>query len=503
MNIKKIFSLSLILFVTLYFLVNSIYLLNDNKNDAIAYKKTTVQNFEKTIFFPNTASFGSVVHTPLHAKKIKSIGVKWVRLDINWSSIERERGKYNFSKFDLIINDFTRNEINIILILNIYEKNPVYSIARNKYTGYEGFSNFINALVSHYGNKVSIWEIGNEPEGDPNKIYTNPKNYTLVARGIAKKIRKINPNAHIAALSTAWIDRPFIKECLVNGLLSDKTIDVISFHGYHRTNIMPESGLYEDVTWLRQMVSKYKPLNKNVIVIDSERGYAVSPFLSPKPKDNYRNIVYSEEEQAAYLARHYLEEISLGIEISIWYKDMWGENAFSFFEAGENSRVRPMGYVMKHLSEIFTENPKEMYNSEYSINILPNKTKNASQVSKLVYRSYLIHKNKSRKTKKLIIAIWKPIEAFNKKILESRIHSGEYVFEKWRNPNIFDSVKVSAFVSIPNLNNMRIKKISLIDFLSPYQSSTRLLNSVRQSNNLLIGSFEVSSTPTIIEVEIL
>jgi hypothetical protein len=495
--LSKIFSFILI-FLTTALLP---YMLHIYGTDIVSYANPSLEN---KVFFPGKASFGVVVHTPLASENMKSVGVKWVRHEVSWNSIEQKKGSYDFTKLDLAINDFIKNKLNILLLLNLYERNPFYSVkVRNKDIEYEGYSKFINALVQRYREKISIWEIGNEPEGDPNKILNNPHKYTVIARSIAKNIIKNAPKAHVAALSTAWMDRPFISECLKNGLLSDRTIDILSFHGYHRSTIFPESGLANDVSWLRSIISKYRPPGKNVIIIDSERGYAIHPFLSPKHKDIYRNVVYSEEEQAAYLARHYLEEISLGIEVSIWYKDMWGEDSFSLFEKGPNSRIRPMGYALRNLSEIFTKNPKEMINTRYPVDIIYSNKVGAFQKPKVLLRSYLVNQAKTLNSEKLILAVWNPVESFNGKILESRIQKGEQFLEKWREVRSTDHVNVPLYLNISNVDKNKIKKVSSINLLEQNHSFTsKPLNFKNDKNKLLLNLSNVGPIPTIIEIEI-
>jgi hypothetical protein len=461
---------------------------------------------ENKIFFPGKASFGSVIHTPLASKSMKSVGLQWARYVVSWNDIKQNKGSYNFTKLDRVINDFNNNHLNIILVFNLYDMNLANLVRlTNESIIDENYNQFIKTLVQRYKGKINIWEIGNEPEGDPNRILTNPQQYTLLARNIAKIITRIEPKAHIAALSTAWMDRPFITECLKNGLLADKTIDIISFHGYSRETILPESGLSSDVAWLRNMIAKHKPPEKDVIIIDSERGYAIQPFLSPKHQDSYRNIVYSEEEQAAYLARHYLEEIYLGIEVSIWYKDMWGEDSFSLFEQGPNSRVRPIGHVMTNLSKIFVENPKEIVNDHYPVTITSKHSKvDSIQKENIVLRSYLIKKNKWGRSEKLVIALWNPIEFFNERILESRTRKGDYFFESWKKQKNNSSFSFPVSIIASNIiKNKKIKKISMINLLEKEKPEVKELNFKINKDQLLLSLFKINPSPTIIEIEIL
>jgi Cellulase (glycosyl hydrolase family 5) len=473
-------------------------------NPLISYSKPERNPLqEKVVMFPAQTSIGVNIHTPLYGKEIRSLGAKWARWGVNWENTEKVKSVYDFSKNDLIIDDFRKNDLKVLLGIDLYAYNsayPAYDLENDKHL--RELIKFTIALARRYKDKISVWEIGNEPNIDPKQIYNQPEKYTAAARAIARAIREVDPKAHIAALSTAWMDRIFISQCLKLGLLKDGTIDILSFHGYHRQNIMPESGLAEDVRWLREMSVKYRPSNKEVIVIDSERGYAIQPFMSPKHWGSYRNIVYSEAEQAAYLARHYLEEMYIGIEVSIWYKDMWGEQKFSLFEGGSGSRIRPMGRVMQNLSKFLPFNPKEMVNSEFEVSTY-SPIKLSSKNNLIQTRTFVVKSKEKNQAAKLIVALWNPIEAFNGKILQSRYVKGENYEEIWRDIKPKEQVKVPIRVLVKNLPPKRIKDTVIVNLLSENSTKASVpLKLLRDEKSLTTTTINVGPTPAIIIFDI-
>jgi hypothetical protein len=463
---------------------------------------------EKTIFFPDQPSFGTTVHAFMNGKQLKAIGIKWIRLDVNWAGVEsKERGKYDFSQWDPIIEDYLANDMNLMFLLPFHYHSPVYPQPKDDLdTVVKGFAAFSKACAERYKGKVKIWEIGNEPEGfNVGGVYNQPANYVKIAKATAKAIREVDQDSHIGVLSVAWMDRPFISKCFELGLLKDGTIDMITFHGYHRTNIQPESGLKADVTWLRGEVRRNSPPNKKIIVVDSERGYAVEEFLKPKHWSIWRNVLYSETQQAAYLARHYLEEISLGIEVSFWYKDMNGETGFSFYEAGPDSRLRPMAYVLKNMAKLFDTNPKQMINSQYKVMLtdLPDDIPdpNASLNLKTYFRSYL--KDNKSGPNKLIIALWNPVEAFDGKILHSRQQIGENFYEAWRAISPEDKVELPTQVQVSNLPKDRVEKCYLYDLTTTDDSKLQTpLKLEFKGNEAISDIIKVGPTPKIIVIEL-
>ena len=409
--------------------------------------------------FPGQPSFGVNIHTPGYGPKISALGARWVRWGVSWADVEKQPGVYDFARADVIVADFQKNKLNILNCIGLHDLNPVRPDPRKDLPGYlAAMTAFTRATVAHYRGRVAVWEIGNEPETCMAEVFNKPETYVQVARALAKAIREADPKAHVGALSVAWMDRPFISRCLDLGLLADGTIDILTFHGYHRTNLMPESGLAADVAWLRAQAATHAPPGKRVIVIDSERGYAIHPFLTPKLWDNWRNIVYSETEQAAYLARHYLEEIHLGIEISIWYKDMWGEANFSLYEGGPDSRLRPMGVAMRNLAARLPDNPKEMVNSRYAVSVAP--------AGAVEVRSFLVRPRGAGRTDRLVVALWNPVEAFDGRFLQSRQKIGDSFYEAWRAASPEDVIARPVTVTLAKTSRMTATGAVAVDLLA-------------------------------------
>lgn len=398
--------------------------------------------------FPNSGIWGLNIHSLRH-EGIKPLGVQWIRLDINWDNVETgKRGNYDWSDVDKNINYYLDRGFKVLAILGA-GAHPLYENDRkDKDLVTTAIAKYMGATAAHYKGKGILWEILNEPKTFPNGDYwNNPATYAMVARKGAKAIKKADPKAIVAAMSLAWMDRDFASCILKNGLLSDGTIDIISYHGYHRNNILPESGLAEDVTWLRDQIKLYAPKGKKVTVIDSERGYEIDPANSPKDWSFARNITIFESEQAAYLARHMLESISLGIEVAIWYKDM--SDSMALYTGDENTPLRLMGHTYRNLALLMPENPLKLKNNRYTISIVDLQDDIPAPDGYIKVRSYLQTRTiNGKKSQRLIVALWNPIEAFEGKILESRKRIGKDFYESWRAATPDDKVDIPLQVRV-------------------------------------------------------
>ncbi|MBN2308005.1 MAG: cellulase family glycosylhydrolase, partial [Candidatus Hydrogenedentes bacterium] len=324
--------------------------------------------------FPESGAFGVVVHTPFRAGGLKAVGAQWVRVNVRWGNVEQgARGAYAWDGTDKLLRYYLDEGFRVMAVLTAENLCPLYEDDKdNKPVVIDAIATWAGAAAARYRGQGILWELGNEPECFPMGGYwTDPKTYADMARKAAAAIKAADPEARVAALSVAWMDRGFISTCLEEGLLADGHIDALSYHGYHRRGMTPESGLADDVGWLRGQIAKYAPAGKSVIVVDSERGYAMVDFLEPKHWGSWRNLTYSESEQAAYCARHYLETISLGVEVAVWYKDMVGEHCYSLYYGTDDDEagLRPMGHVYRNLAALLPDNPKRLVNCRYTVSL--------------------------------------------------------------------------------------------------------------------------------------
>ncbi|MBY0428372.1 MAG: cellulase family glycosylhydrolase, partial [Alphaproteobacteria bacterium] len=128
-----------------------------------------------------------------HIALLKEAGFGWVRKDLSWGAIETQKGTYDFTKYDPLIDALNDAGISVVLILDY--SNPLYDDNLSPYT-YEGrkaFANFAGAAAKHFANKKVIWEIYNEPNWLFWKPVPHVENYLALARVVTHKLRQIAP----------------------------------------------------------------------------------------------------------------------------------------------------------------------------------------------------------------------------------------------------------------------------------------------------------------------
>jgi polysaccharide biosynthesis protein PslG len=245
-------------------------------------------------------------------RRIQSFGFRVVRTDLLWADVERERGAYDWRRYDALVADLRTADLIPLLILAY--SNPLYArrlegrprnspslayAAPREGEARGGFMRFARAAAERYGADV-IWEIWNEPNlnfGQP----VDPIGYVGFAMEACKQIREAVPAASVigpAASGFSW--------SLLQRLIPADTagcIDGISVHPYR--DAQPESVLSD---WANLIdIAKCADRKPCPTIVSSEWGYSVT------------GGTWTAERQADFVMRLYLLNLLAGVPLSILY----------------------------------------------------------------------------------------------------------------------------------------------------------------------------------------
>ncbi len=243
---------------------------------------------------------------PAQMDAIAAAGFRFVRMDMTWQRIERTPGVYTFTFYDTLVQAMLGRGIRILFILDY--ANPYYdnNLAPHTEAGRTAFANFAAAAARHYAGDGIIWEIWNEPNlsrfWDPSP---NVNDYAALALAAVPAIRQADPQALVVGPAACCLEEPSSWEFLDTlgklGVLGK--FDAVSVHPYQETR--PESA-YADYERLEQLLDTYSP-GRKIPIISSEWGYSVA------------GSGLTEDQQAAYMVRSWMVNLSSGVELSIWY----------------------------------------------------------------------------------------------------------------------------------------------------------------------------------------
>ncbi|MBN2003362.1 MAG: cellulase family glycosylhydrolase [Anaerolineae bacterium] len=255
-------------------------------------------------------------------------GVGWVRMDMFWHIVETELGKYNFAEYDTLVRTMTQRGIRIIFILDY--GNSLYDLGYAPVSpgGQASFARFAAVAANRYRDKGIIWEIWNEPNLD--HFWTpkaNASDYGQLALRTAAAIRRVDPSAIIVAPALCGFDWNYWHTLGQMGLF--KQINAVTFHGYGVTE--PEK-LLEPYMLLRTLVNRYQPAWQ-LPILSGEWGFSTT------------RGGMSEGQQAQYLARQWLFNLSHDINLSIWYD--WHDDGPDPYDPENNYGIVHNDYTAK------------------------------------------------------------------------------------------------------------------------------------------------------------
>ena len=184
---------------------------------------------------------------------LKSLDMRWLRMDITWDRVEREKGVYDFSQVDKLMNDAKARGLRVLAIIDYANKlyEPEQKVISE--AGRRAYSAYAAALVRRYAGHDVIWEIWNEPNNSGFWPGNDPGEYMELVKAAVPAMREADPQAVILGPSAYRVAPEYMEACFKAGLFD--YVDAVSFHPYRRHR--PEEVL-DDVAVLRELMRKYR-----------------------------------------------------------------------------------------------------------------------------------------------------------------------------------------------------------------------------------------------------
>jgi polysaccharide biosynthesis protein PslG len=163
------------------------------------------------------------------AAKMQEAGVMWVRTVMIWADIEPEKGRFDFRKYDHILDVHERHGLKTLAVLayNPAWRDSVWNAAPEQ----DAFIAYSRAVVRHFKNRVKYWEVWNEPD---QATYWTPQDdfvaYGRLLRALRPVIREEDPSARI--VMGAMVDEiPFRLRKLYRQA-GRKSFDIVNIHPF-------------------------------------------------------------------------------------------------------------------------------------------------------------------------------------------------------------------------------------------------------------------------------
>ena len=256
-------------------------------------------------------------------------GVKYARCQTGWAKCEKEKGVYDFTWLDSVVDNLLARGVEPWF--NIGYGNPVYmkNAAEGNvtcvgcvpiYYGEEvlnAWFNYVEALTIHFKDRVKYYEVWNEPDLKhfwyPEK--TNPVAYANFLNDTASVVKKVFPNAKTGGCVSHYTNYPYLTKFFT--AVKKEYLDFFSIHTY---STVPEQCIKEGVEFLKEQL-----LKNGLTDTELWQGEGGHPSWAYAGHHLAPNGCDDERAQAVWMLRRYFIDISLGMKMSSYYQmvDLW------------------------------------------------------------------------------------------------------------------------------------------------------------------------------------
>ena len=206
---------------------------------------------------------GINVHTDAnHVSRVTALGCEWVRIDIQWWVIEKNRGSYSWGYVDSLVNAYTKAGCKIYATLAgtpAWAGATIADVPSNQ----TFWTSFCAACAKRYGGRISVYSLWNEPNlgnrfwrGGIKDFYQK----ILVPGALA--IKGVNHNLAVAGPDLATTGKSKWTKWLTEMKHHVRYIDIVSIHSYHNTaDTVKRCFTIGKIPFIGWIVPKWRPYN--------------------------------------------------------------------------------------------------------------------------------------------------------------------------------------------------------------------------------------------------
>lgn len=261
-------------------------------------------------------------------KILKESGVGMVRMDFLWDDIEVAPDRFEFEKYDRIVNLLAQNNIKILGLLsyNACWAAEYWNSAPNPAL----FAKYARAVAARYKSQIKYWEIWNEPD-DPQywREQDGMKSYVDLLKAVYPEMKKEDPTCQVLMGGVSKTITASLKNIYRHG--GKPYFDIVNMHPFVDP-IQPDAmvmlhGIYKGVRKTMALQDDYKEIWITEIGCPGTSATGIGWWLGSTP---------TEDQQAAWVKKAFSEIRSMpGVKKIFWafFQDTTGyfKNAVDYF----------------------------------------------------------------------------------------------------------------------------------------------------------------------------
>jgi hypothetical protein len=259
-----------------------------------------------------------------------------------WSLIEPSRGTYDWPALDRWLDKAKAHGVDVLYTFGgtptWASSNPTGKCDYNPGACYppanmQDWDDFVRALATHAAGRIKYWELWNEANqheywsGGIPALITMAQHADSIIKSVDPSAKIFTPSGVGGVLDTST----FIDRFLAAG--GGQFVDGVAFHGY--VNSIP--AVPEDVNHIVDAVED----------VMAKRGFAGRPLWDTESSWGPANHLPNEDDQVAFVARHYVLQWSKGVQRDYWYA--WNDESYGTMWDVTRRKMRPAGIAYGEL----------------------------------------------------------------------------------------------------------------------------------------------------------
>ncbi len=349
-----------------------------------------------------------------YKETIVPLGIKLLRMQAGWAKTEKVKGQYDFAWLDHIVDDAVSRGLKPWLQTSygnaLYPGGGGVNLGAGMPTSkvaFHAYLNWVAALVTRYKDKVTDWEIWNEPNFGDNTENTPEITADFNIR-TAEVIKRIQPNAKISGLAMGHHDYKFIETFLkcIAKKHKVKLFDNITYHDYVYNPDANNQVIFE----MRLLLDKYAP---DLKLRQGENG---APSFGGNGRGAIGDYDWSELSQAKWVTRRMLGNLGHDVECSIFtiidlayssgpIKRLNVKGLIQSDSSKQFIRTKLAYHSVQHVTSIFDNQLERLGDIVHTFNI-EGAAANEHRYTKSTDRSTAVYGYRNKLTGKQVYTIW-------------------------------------------------------------------------------------------------
>jgi len=208
-------------------------------------------------------------------KMLRESGIRYLRVDLDWSNLERGRGNWHFLKTDMLVEEAEKAGVRLLPILGYNNW-----LAHPSHEHLAEWTNYVHAVMSRYRGKFPVVEVWNEPNLGGFWPNPSPANYVRLLLATYEAVKAEDPSVRVAISGFSQVPFDFIEGVYKAG--GRAGFDIMNVHPYSWP-MPPEGSLDANLVKLRKLMEKYGDADKPIWITEigwpNARGRLSAPGL--------------------------------------------------------------------------------------------------------------------------------------------------------------------------------------------------------------------------------